>query len=86
VDAVLLAAAVWRTAGVDPRRFLGEHGGRALAAVAALAVTSAAGLAIVSGAGARVVIGATATMAFGVGVWRYVLDDAERAGLRRVFT
>jgi O-antigen/teichoic acid export membrane protein len=86
VDAVLLAAAVWRTAGVAPGRFLGEHGGRALAAVAALAVTSAAGLAIVSGAGARVVIGATATMAFGVGVWRYVLDDAERAGLRRVFT
>lgn len=85
-DAALLAAAASRVAGVLPRRLLGDGGGRAAAAVAGLAAAAAAGVALAPGTGARVAIGVVAAGAFAVGVWRFVLNDAERAGLRRVLT
>ena len=87
-DAALLSAAVWRVAGVTPERFLGEggRGWRAVTAVAALAAAGAMGAALVPAAGARIAFGVGAAVAFAVGVWRYVLDDAERAGVRRVLT
>jgi hypothetical protein len=57
-----------------------------VAAVTVLAATGAVSVALVPGPGARIAIGVGAAVAFAVGVWRYVLDDAERAGVRRVLT
>ncbi|MEX2156142.1 MAG: flippase [Gemmatimonadales bacterium] len=87
-DAALLCVAVWRVEGVKPEKFLGEggRGWRAVAAVAALAAAAVASAALVPGAAARIAIGVVAAATFAVAVWRYVLDDAERAGLRRVLT
>jgi len=87
-DAALLSAAVWRVAGVKPERLLGGGGSgwRAVAAVTVLAATGAVSVALVPRPGARIAIGVGAAVVFAVGVWRYVLDDAERAGLRRVLT
>jgi len=84
VDAALLVAAVWRVSGVSPRRLLGDRGGRAVAAVLGLAAIGAASYTL----GAQVVIRYGLVLAslavFGAGVWRFVLDEAERAGLRAV--
>jgi O-antigen/teichoic acid export membrane protein len=85
LDAVLLTVAVWRVAGLSPHRLLGVRGGRAVGAVGALAlVTLAVAMASALGVLARVGLMAGAAVAFGAFVWWFVLDDAERAGLRRV--
>jgi len=85
VDAALLAAAVWRIAGVPPGRLFGTRGTRALVAVAALAAAGA-GIALAPDARSRAVLAALTVVVFAVGVWRFVLDDAERTQLRRVLT
>jgi len=84
-DAALLVAAVWRVAGVAPARLFGTRGGRALAAVAALAAAGV-GIALAPDARSRAVLAAMTVVVFAVGVWRCVLDDAERTQLRRVLT
>jgi O-antigen/teichoic acid export membrane protein len=83
-DAALLGLAVWRVGGVPPGGLLGERGWRAAAAVAALVLGGAVCIAVVPGGAARVALAAAATVGFASGVWRFVLDDSERAGLRRV--
>jgi hypothetical protein len=83
-DAALLAAAVWRVAGMPPTRLLGNRGGRAAAAVAALVAAAATGAALASDAATRAVVVGVVAAAFVVGVWRFVLNDVERTGLRRV--
>lgn len=84
-DAALLAAAVWRVAAVPPGRLFGNRGGRALAAVGSL-VAAGGAIALAPDALARAVLAGTAVVIFAVGVWRFVLDDAERAGLRLLLT
>jgi len=85
-DAVLLLSAVWGVADVPPWRFLGARGGRAAGAVAALLLSGAVCIAVTPGGITRIMLAVTAGIAFAAGVWRFVLDDAERAGLRRVLT
>jgi len=85
-DAALLVAAVSRVADVAPWRFLGARGGRAAAAVAAFVVGGVVCVAVTPGGMIRIVLAAGAAMAFAAAAWRFVLDDAERAGLRRVLT
>jgi hypothetical protein len=57
-----------------------------VSAVTVLAATGAVSVVLIHRPGARIAIGVGAAVVFAVGVWRYVLDDAERAGLRRVLT
>jgi O-antigen/teichoic acid export membrane protein len=83
-DAALLAAAVWRVAGMPPTRLLGNRGGRAAAAVAALVAAAASGAALAPDAATRAVVVGVLAAVFVVGVWRFVLNDVERTGLRRV--
>lgn len=83
-DAALLGTAVWRVGGVPPGRLLGERSGRATGAVAALALAATACLALVPDPLTRVVLAAAATAGFAATAWRFVLDDGERAGLRRL--
>jgi len=83
-DAALLGTAVWRVGGVPPGRLLGERSGRAASAVAALAVAATACLALAPDPLTRVVLAVATTAAFAAGVWRFVLDDVERAGLRQL--
>ena len=84
VDAVLLVAAVWRLSGVSPGRLLGDRGGRAVTAVLALAALGVGSYALGSQAEVRYALALLSLAAFGAGVWRFVLDDTERAGLRAV--
>jgi len=84
VDAALLVAAVWRVSGVSPSRLLGDRGGRAVAAVVGLAGAGAASYALGSQAEIRYVLALASLAVFGAGVWRFVLDDTERAGLLAV--
>ena len=84
VDAALLLAATWRVSGVSPSRLLGDRGGRAVAAVIALAGVAAASYTLGSHAEVRYALVLVSLAAFGAGVWRFVLDDTERAGLRAV--
>ena len=84
VDTVLLIAAVWRVAGVSPPRLLGDRGGRAVAAVIGLAAAGAMSYTIGFQAETRYALVLIAIAAFAVGVWRYVLNDTERAGVRAV--
>jgi len=83
-DAALLGTAVWRVGGVPAGRLLGERSGRAAGAVAALAVAATACLALAPDPLTRVVLAVATTAAFAAGVWRFVLDDVERAGLRQL--
>ncbi len=85
-DAALLATAVWRLTRVSPARLLGARGARAAVAVAALAAAGAACVVLAPGALARILCAGGVGVAFAAAAWRFVLDDAERAGLRRVFT
>src|SRR5439155_1207766 len=80
---VLIVCACPRMA---PWRFLGARGGRAAAAVAAFVVGGVVCVAVTPGGIIRIVLAAGAAMAFAAAAWRFVLDDAERAGLRRVLT
>src|SRR5437773_539690 len=85
-DAALLATAVWRLTRVSPVRLLGARGARAAGAVAALAAAGAACVVLAPGALARILCAGGGGVAVAAAAWRFVLDDAERAGLRRVFT
>ena len=84
VDAALLVAAVWRLSGVSPRRLLGDRGGRAVAAVLSLAVVGAASYALGAQAVVRYALVFGSLAVFCVAVWRFVLNETERAGLRAV--
>jgi len=84
VDAALLVAAVWRVSGVSPRRLLGDRGGRAAAAVLGLAAIGGASYTLGAQAVLRYALVLASLAVFGAGVWRFVLDDTERAGLRAV--
>jgi O-antigen/teichoic acid export membrane protein len=84
LDAVLLAAAVWRVAGLSPRKLFGERVGRAVVAVGALAaVALAVGTSHALGVAARFGLLAGAAVAFAAYVWAFVLDAGERAGMHR---
>ena len=83
LDAILLCVASARIAQVSSRRLFGERGGRAWVAVGMFALV-AVGVAV-AGKGSvdvRLAVLAGAAIAFGVGVWRLVLDEVERAALR----
>jgi len=84
LDAALLFAATWRIGRVSPRVLLDKGGGRALVAVAVLVLV---GIGVGSLHGlvleVRVALAAGAAAVYAVYVWRVVLADAERAGLRR---
>ena len=84
LDAVLLFAATWRLGGVSPRLLLSKGGGRALVAVLVL-VLCGIGVGSLQGLGlnSRVPLAASAAAAYGICVWRVLLADEERAGLRR---
>ncbi len=84
LDAVLLFAATWRLGGVSPRLLLSKGGGRALVAVLVL-VLCGIGVGSLQGLGlnSRVALAAGAAAAYGICVWRVLLADEERAGLRR---
>jgi len=84
MDAVLLVAAVWRVSGISPVRLLGDRGGRALAAVLGLAAVGATCYSMASQAALRYALVLVSLVGFAVAVWRFVLDDRERAGLRTV--
>src|SRR6266576_57898 len=84
LDAALLVAAVWRVSGVSPSRLLGERGGRAVAAVAGLGGAGALTFVLGSQPEVRYALVFASLAAFGVGVWRFVLDDVERNGLLAV--
>ena len=84
LDAALLVAAVWRVSGVSPSRLLGERGGRAVAAVAGLGGAGALTYVLGSQPEVRYALVFASLAAFGVGVWRFVLDDVERNGLLAV--
>ena len=87
VDAALLFAAVWRLGHASLPRLLGRRGVRAAVAVAGLA-------ALVIGVGAslgprvapRIALAAGTACVFVLYVWLAVLDDVERAVLRRSVT
>ena len=87
VDAALLFAAVWRLGHASLPRLLGRRGVRAAVAVAGLA-------ALVIGVGAslgprvapRIALAAGTACGFVLYVWLAVLDDVERAVLRRSVT
>ena len=49
-------------------------------------VAAGGAIALAPDALARAVLAGTAVVIFAVGVWRFVLDDAERAGLRLLLT
>ena len=85
-DAALLTAAVSRVAHVPVRKFLGDRGIRAAAAVAALAAAGAGCVVLAPGGLARILLAGGVGVAFAAAAWRFVLDDTERAGLRRVLT
>jgi O-antigen/teichoic acid export membrane protein len=84
LDAGLLFAATWRLGGVSPRVLLSDGGGRALAAVVVL-VLFGIGVGSLHGFGlnVRLALAAGTAAAYGIYVWRVVLADEERAGLRR---
>src|SRR5712664_302285 len=84
LDAVLLCLAMGRRSEVSPRALLGARGGRAVAVVALLTVAMLGSRFAPSGLAGRIPVAAAVSIGFGVAVWRFVLDDAERAGLRRV--
>jgi O-antigen/teichoic acid export membrane protein len=84
VDAALLVAAVWRLSGVSPGRLLGERGGRAAVAVLGLGAVGAASYALGAQPVIRYTLSLGSLLVFGVAVWRLVLNDVERAGLRAV--
>jgi len=85
-DTALLTTAVWRLTGVSPAQLLGARGARAVATVAALAAAGAACVVLAPGAVARMVLAGGVGAAFAAAAWRFVLDDTERAGLRRMLT
>ena len=85
-DTALLTTAVWRLTGVSPAQLLGARGARAAATVAALAAAGAACVVLAPGAVARMVLAGGVGAAFAAAAWRFVLDDTERAGLRRMLT
>src|SRR5438046_273576 len=84
LDAVLLFAATRRLGGVSPRLLLSKGGGRALVAVLVLVLC---GIGVGSlqdlGLNSRVALATGAAAAYGICVWRVLLADEERAGLRR---
>ena len=84
VDGALLVGAVWRLSGVSPGRLLGDRGGRAVVAVLGLGAVGAASYALGTQAVIRYALAFGSLVVFGVAVWRLVLNDAERAGLRAV--
>ena len=83
VDATLLFLAMGRWSAVSP---LGERGGRAVAVVVLLTVAALGSRLAPSGLAGRIPVAVALTLGFAAAVWRFVLDDGERAQVRRVLT
>ena len=84
VDALLLAGAVSRVAGVSPGQLFGARAGRAVGAVLALTAVGAAVLAWAPGAVLRIALMAAALAVFATVAWRRGLDATERAAIARM--
>jgi O-antigen/teichoic acid export membrane protein len=85
LDAALLGAALWRAEGFEPTRWYGPGSGRALGAVAVLAVVTV-GAALGLPPQQRVAVVVAAALAFLVYGWRRLLAEEERVALRAVLT
>lgn len=66
-------------------RLFGVRGGRALTVVVRFAGSATAAAVLVGPPAVRLVVVAVAGLAFAAVAWVYVLDDVERAGLRRLW-
>jgi len=85
LDTLLLVAAVARRTKVPAAQLFGERGGRAMVAVAGFGAFAAGAAALLGSPGTRLVVVAAASAAFAAVAWVFVLDDVERAGLRRLW-